>query len=404
MGIALVEHTHGGTLRDHHRMFGVKLGDGHHGGLKLHQLVLGNVAQRGIRAHPGGTAGGVDGKNALTGIEEVCRVAGDLKGGERAGGGVLRDGLQRLPGGVVEEQNVAFGSGIIRSLLAQKLDHHVVGGFVDEGDHDLLPVHHKISLGILRHGGLGNLPHKVPGELFGKGKAQLFHEGLVHIAGLGGAHIGDGVVIAVKGTFLQELGNDLGTGGGIKPDGIAAQTVFRVVKQPVQRNNRVHAGEVGGDMVGIGDAHIGGGVGGNVGDHVVVNAAVIGIKPQIDLDIGVKCLKIGDGLLINGHLGQVGVVFCPEGDLVLPGFVKVLGHGKGLHAPGAVTGTQRQQTAQGQQQCKEFSHPLVPPLETPSMILLRKSKNSTISGREMTTTAAIMAGIFSRPKPPSRMA
>ena len=37
------------------------------------------------------------------------------------------------------------------------------------------------------------------------------------------------------------------------------------------------------------------------------------------------------------------------------------------------------------------------------MIFLRKTKNSKISGTEMTSTAAIMAGIFSRQKPFSRM-
>ena len=37
------------------------------------------------------------------------------------------------------------------------------------------------------------------------------------------------------------------------------------------------------------------------------------------------------------------------------------------------------------------------------MILFLNSKNKTISGREMTTTAAIIAGMFSLPKPFSRM-
>ena len=37
------------------------------------------------------------------------------------------------------------------------------------------------------------------------------------------------------------------------------------------------------------------------------------------------------------------------------------------------------------------------------MIFRRKIRNSTISGTEMTTTAAIMAGMFSRPKPFSRI-
>ena len=37
------------------------------------------------------------------------------------------------------------------------------------------------------------------------------------------------------------------------------------------------------------------------------------------------------------------------------------------------------------------------------MILLRKTRKSTISGMEITTTAAIMAGMLSRPKPCSRL-
>ena len=37
------------------------------------------------------------------------------------------------------------------------------------------------------------------------------------------------------------------------------------------------------------------------------------------------------------------------------------------------------------------------------MIFLRKSRNSTTSGTEITTTAAIIAGMFSRPKPFSRI-
>ena len=54
-------------------------------------------------------------------------------------------------------------------------------------------------------------------------------------------------------------------------------------------------------------------------------------------------------------------------------------------------------------QAAKQSFPLVPPLATPAMIFLWKIKNRMIRGREMTTTAAIMAGIFSRPKPFSRI-
>ena len=53
--------------------------------------------------------------------------------------------------------------------------------------------------------------------------------------------------------------------------------------------------------------------------------------------------------------------------------------------------------------CTAFSYPFVPLLETPSMIFSRKIRKSTTSGIEITTTAAIMAGIFSRPNPFSRI-
>ena len=48
-------------------------------------------------------------------------------------------------------------------------------------------------------------------------------------------------------------------------------------------------------------------------------------------------------------------------------------------------------------------YPLVPPLATPAMTLRRKIRNSRIRGTEITTTAAIIAGMFSRPKPFSRI-
>ena len=41
-------------------------------------------------------------------------------------------------------------------------------------------------------------------------------------------------------------------------------------------------------MVRVGDAHIGGGLGGDVGDHIVVDLAVIGIQPQVYGDVGVE--------------------------------------------------------------------------------------------------------------------
>ena len=82
-------------------------------------------------------------------------------------------------------------------------------------------------------------------------------------------------------------------------------------------------------MVRVGDAHIGCGVRGDVGDHIVVDLAVVGVQPQIHGDVGVQRLKIRDGLLVDGHLGQVGIVLGPEGNLIMFPGVKGIGNRKG---------------------------------------------------------------------------
>ena len=85
-------------------------------------------------------------------------------------------------------------------------------------------------------------------------------------------------------------------------------------------------------MVGIGDADVRRGVCGNVGDNVVVNTAVIGVKAKVYGYVGVKRFKIGDSLLVNVNLRFIRVVFCPKGYLVIPGSVKLFGNFKDLHA------------------------------------------------------------------------
>ena len=160
-------------------------------------------------------------------------------------------------------------------------------------------------------------------------------------------------------------------------------------------------------MVRVGDAHIGGGICGDVGDHIVVNSRVVRIQPHIHGDVRIQLFKIPDGLLINGGLPLVGVVLGPEGNGVLLCGVKGFRHRvvklrrAGVFRQGSVAAGEQQQRRK--QEDDDFFHPLVPPLATPAMIFFRKSRNRTISGREMTTTAAIMAGMFSRPKPLSRI-
>ena len=121
------------------------------------------------------------------------------------------------------------------------------------------------------------------------------------------------------------------------------------------------------------------------------------------MDVGVDGFKIRNGLFIDVDLGHVGVVLGPEDHLIVPVLLKGIRHGEGIHTLGAVAAGKAQKKCHQQQKCSYFFHPLVPPLATPAMIFLWKIRKSTISGTEMTTTAAIMAGIFSRPKPFSRI-
>ena len=160
-------------------------------------------------------------------------------------------------------------------------------------------------------------------------------------------------------------------------------------------------------MVRVGNAHIWGGSRGDIGNDIVINLAVISVKPKVYRNVWVQRLEILDGFLVNRSLGFVGVVFCPEGNLIILGGIEFLRDGEGLQSTGAVTAGEHQHPCkhQGEHQpfSEQFSHPFVPPLATPAIIFLRKIKKRIISGREITTTAAIIAGIFSRPKPFSRI-
>ena len=213
-------------------------------------------------------------------------------------------------------------------------------------------------------------------------------------------------MVVRKGALRKELGNDIPLPGGGEAQRRAAQTVIRMVEQLVQGYHRAAPGEIGGDVVRVGDAHIGGGVGGDIGDDVVIDLAVIRIQPKVYGNVGVQSLKIRNGLLIDPGLRPVGVVLGPEGDGIAAAFVELFGGNEIRQAPGAMAAGKKQHPRnqhQDEQEGKQTLHPLVPPLETPSMTFFRKTRNRTIKGREMATTAAIMAGIFSRPKPFSRI-
>ncbi len=159
-------------------------------------------------------------------------------------------------------------------------------------------------------------------------------------------------------------------------------------------------------MVWVGYADVRGGACCDVGYNVVVNPAVISVKPQIYAYVWIKLLKIRDSLFVDGSLGLVGVVFCPEGKLILAGFVKFCGDIESFGFSRAVTSCKGETAYSHDSRAEDRKspfHPFVPPLETPSIILLRKIRKMIISGMDITTTAAIMAGIFSLPNPFSRI-
>lgn len=62
-------------------------------------------------------------------------------------------------------------------------------------------------------------------------------------------------------------------------------------------------------MVRVGDTYVRSGACGDVGDYIVVDFAVVRVKPKIYGDIGVQGFKIGYCLFIDFGLGFVCVVF-----------------------------------------------------------------------------------------------
>ena len=65
-------------------------------------------------------------------------------------------------------------------------------------------------------------------------------------------------------------------------------------------------------MVRIGDADIRGGIGGNIGDNVIIDSAVVRIQAQVYRNIGIKRLKVLNGFFVNIRLGLVGIVFAQK--------------------------------------------------------------------------------------------
>ena len=315
-----------------------------------------------------------------------------------------RHRLQQFPGCVIENGDIAFRIGIAGIFLPEHLDHHVVGRLVDDRDHDLLAVDQEIAVFILGHGRLGDFKHVIPGQDIRHFIAQGFDIIPVDIDRFGGTHVRQRIMGAVDHALLQELRDDLILAGAVKLQLRTAQTVFLIREQFIQRHHDIRAGHVGRNVIRIGNAYIRGCAGGDVGDDIVVDPPVVGIQAHVHRDIRIEFLKVRNGLFINGGLAFVGIILGPERDFICLCFIKFFRDDKGVHSPGAMAPAQGRQTEAHQGRSKFLHHaPLVPPLDTLAMIFLWKIRKRIISGTEITTTAAIIAGMFSRPKPFSRI-
>ncbi len=119
--------------------------------------------------------------------------------------------------------------------------------------------------------------------------------------------------------FREKLGNDFFLRRAVIEEGASAKPVFFIGKERIQRNHGVCPGHVSGNVIRVGDTDIRRGAGGDIGDHIVENPAVVGVEFHIDLDVGIERLKISDGFFVDIGLVFVGIVLCPEGDLIFLG-------------------------------------------------------------------------------------
>ena len=65
-------------------------------------------------------------------------------------------------------------------------------------------------------------------------------------------------------------------------------------------------------MIRIGNTYIGSRIGGNIGNHVIIDSAVIRIELERYLDVGIQLFKILNGLPVNIRLRLIGIIFSPE--------------------------------------------------------------------------------------------
>ena len=149
--------------------------------------------------------------------------------------------------GVVEQLHLAAARRVARTLLLQHLDHHVVRGFVDEGDQHLLTVEQEIQ----RCRAMAASETSHTGVMSGRRESVAKHYvGLgIDVAGFRGAHVRIALMVAVDSAFRQKrwvISACVGNQSALHcPQG----RIFHHGEQVVQGRGAHHvfAGEIGRD-------------------------------------------------------------------------------------------------------------------------------------------------------------
>ena len=225
---------------------------------------------------------------------------------------MLRDRFEDLRRLVVEQLHVPFFRSIARILLLQHLNHHVIRGFIDDGNHHLLAVKKIGPVCILLRGSLCHLEHIIPGQDLRKLIAKLLHQIAVDIHCLRGAHKRNRIMLFSDSAFLQKLRHHLRQLRTVISDLAPAKAVLLILKQIIQRNHLVCPRHVGCNVIRIGDADIRCCSCGQIRNDVVVDFRVIRIQLHIDADIRIQSLEILNGLMIDCRLVLVRIVLGPE--------------------------------------------------------------------------------------------
>ena len=101
-----------------------------------------------------------------------------------------------------EHRSARYQYLVLTGKLTEHLNHHIVGGLIYEGNHDVLAIDGICAVVVFLCGRVGYLPYEVPSKHIGQFISQLFDVILIDIAYLGGAHEWQGVMCARNFAFL----------------------------------------------------------------------------------------------------------------------------------------------------------------------------------------------------------